>query len=79
MATVVTVVATCCHCKGTTMVVLMEQKCAKIQHRRGGVLEKLKLIVNAAPRWVWLLGMTERTERTCHAPFVLGDISLSYF
>ena len=38
--------------------VKMGQECAIMWHRSGGVLEKLKHTVNAAPCWVWLLGMT---------------------
>ena len=39
----------------------MERKYAEICHRSGGVLEKLKLIVTAAPCWAWPLIATMMT------------------
>ena len=64
MATVITVVTTCYCCKGTWLVETQkktERKYAEICHRSGGVLEKLKLIVIAAPCWAWLLIATMMT------------------
>ena len=82
MATVITVIATCCRCKLRYLKATNTAKLGpKYGNRNSGVLEKLKLIVNAVPSWVWLANhhLNEPAVLLSCATLNLGDISLSRF
>ena len=52
MITVITAVASCCRCKGTWKLEMLQKPNENVL--KYGVLEKSTLIVNAALCWAWL-------------------------